>query len=249
MTLRDEMIFRPNLGARQQPSARTRAREASQHDRARRKRGPLRYMRNAQLLRKRKRRLAELKRQQRIRGATRAGRSGLVRGAVRSVARSAVRMAGRAVMLNPIGMIVTALLAGGMVLLRLGSGKTFEQMGDEMNNMLIGDLDEQARARMTVRHRFQSDEMLARIRGQSGKHNAQINRIAQDLFRVEKQYEDGKALIEREFGVNGTWDMIILRAIQSFGKAWHALGGSDKMERFVEKVQKQRLISPKRLGR
>lgn len=151
---------------------------------------------------------------------------------------------------HPVGAIALALIAGGIVALRLGSGKTFEQMGNEMNNMLLGDLDEAARAKMSVRHRFQADPLMARIRSQSGKQNMQINRIAQDLFRVEKQYEDGKALIEREFGVNGTFDMLILRAQQAFQKAFRAQGGDDLLQRFVSKaVRNQMRDGSKRMGR
>jgi len=152
--------------------------------------------------------------------------------------------------MNPVGLIVTALIVGGAVALRLGSGKTYEQMGDELNNMLLGDMDEQARAKMTVRHRMQGDELLTRIRAQSGAGNAQINRIAEDLFRVEKQYEDGKAMIERAFPVNNTIDMLVLRASDAFKRAWQMNGSQEKFDRMVEKATENRLgKGRKRLGR
>ena len=162
----------------------------------------------------------------------------------------AAAMAGRAAVANPVGLVITGLIAAGIVALRLGSGKTFEQMGDEMNNMLLGDLDEAARAKMTVRNRFQGDAILTRIRSQSGKQNVQMNRIAEDLFRVEKQYEDGKALIQRELPVNGTFDMLILRAQEAFGTAWKAIGGDETYERVVEKATQHQLRNGnKRMGR
>jgi hypothetical protein len=170
--------------------------------------------------------------------------------AVRAAGGRAVAMAGRAAVANPVGLVITGLIAAGIVALRLGSGKTFEQMGDEMNNMLLGDLDEAARAKMTVRNRFQGDAILTRIRSQSGKQNVQMNRIAEDLFRVEKQYEDGKALIQRELPVNGTFDMLILRAQEAFSKAWKAIGGDETYERVVEKATKHQLRNGnKRMGR
>lgn len=170
--------------------------------------------------------------------------------AARVLAGRGVAMAGRAAVANPVGAVVAALITAGVVALRLGSGKTFEQMGDEMNNMLLGDLDEAARAKMTVRNRFQSDAILTRIRSQSGRQNVQMNRIAEDLFRVEKQYEDGKALIQREFGVNGTWDMLILRAQEAYQTAWKAIGGDETYERMVEKATKHQLRNGnKRMGR
>ena len=240
MTLRDDMVFRPTLGPDAQPTAKTRAREERQHDLQHRKGGALRRLRLARQMRRRQRRIQQGKSQSKIRGARMVGRSGLAR-AASGLAGTVRGGAARAVLLNPITAAIAGLVAGGIVLFRLGSGKTFEQMGDELNNIMIGDLDEAGRARMTVRHRFQGDALMTRIRSQSGKQNMQMNRIAEDLFRVEKQYEDGKALIEREFGVNGTWDMLILRAYEAFGKAWKAIGGSDKLSQFVTKSRKHQI--------
>jgi len=240
MTLRDDMIFRPTLGPDAQPTAKTRAREERQHNLQHRKGGALRRLRMAQQMRRRKRRIQQDRNQSKIRGARMMGRPGLARAAsgLASTVRGGVV---RGVLSNPYTAAIAGLIAGGIVLFRLGSGKSFEQMGDELNNMMIGDLDEAGRARMTVRHRFQADPLMARIRSQTGKHNMQMRRIAEDLFRVEKQYEDGKALIERGFGVNGTWDMLILRASEAFAKAWKAIGGSHKIEQFVRKSRKHQL--------
>lgn len=249
MTLRDDMIFRPTLGPQQKPTARARAREDRRLDRANRKGGVLRRLRLLRQMRRRQMRLRSAASGQRATQIARLGRAGLARGAS-GLAGKAVQKGGQMLARHPVGAIALALIAGGIVALRLGSGKTFEQMGDEMNNMILGDMDEAARAKMSVRHRFQADPLMARIRSQSGKQNMQMNRIAQDLFRVEKQYEDGKALIEREFGVNNTFDMLILRAQQAFQKAWKAEGGDDLMERFIKKaVRSQMRDGNKRMGR
>lgn len=249
MTLRDDMIFRPTLGPQQQPAARARAKDDRRLARANGKGGVLRRLRLMRAMRRRRARIANAARSRKATRVSRIGRAGMTRGA-QGLARGAARMAGRAALGNPIGVIIAGLIAGGIVALRLGSGKTFEQMGDEMNAMLLGDMDEAARAKMTVRHRFQGDELLARIRGQSGKQNAQMNRIAEDLFRVEKQYEDGKALIQREFPVNNTFDMLILRAQEAFQKAWAAVGGDNTMEQLVDKASQHQLRNGnKRMGR
>src|SRR6056300_1650780 len=234
------MIFRPTLGPQQQPTARARARDDRRLDRANRKGGVLRRLRLLRQMRRRQIRLRSAASGQRATQIARLGRAGLARGAS-GLAGKAVQKGGQMLARHPAGVIALALIAGGIVALRLGSGKTFEQMGDDMNNMILGDMDEAARAKMSVRHRFQADPLMTRIRSQSGKQNMQMNRIAEDLFRVEKQYEDGKALIEREIGVNGTWDMLILRAYEAFGKAWKAVGGSDKLSQFVTKSRKHQL--------
>jgi hypothetical protein len=62
-----------------------------------------------------------------------------------------------------------------------------------------------------------------------------MNRIAEDLFRVEKQYEEGKSLIEREFGVNGTWDMLLLRGRDKFVEVIKSTGAQTTMNEMISK--------------
>jgi hypothetical protein len=237
MSRRDEMVIRPTMGPDQQASARVEARDQRRLDHARGRDGLLRRLRALRLRRLRQKRLRTMRAEQRRTDVAKGGRAAL-RGGVRAVggaaSRGLTRAAGSALR-NPYVLAAAAIAAVVVVGIRLGTGKSFEQMGSELNAMLLGNADDEARARMTVRHRFQSDEILTRIRSQSGQTNAQMNRIAQDLFRVEKQYEEGKSLIEREFGVNGTWDMLLLRGRDKFVEVIKSTGAQTTMNELISK--------------
>jgi hypothetical protein len=243
------MVFQVDLGPRQKPSARTRAREDRELARQQRRGGMLDRLRRAHRINRRRKAMQRIRAERRRGAVSRMGRRGMGT-AIRSAGAGIARRVGGALVKNPIGAIVALLVVGGVVALRLGTGKSFEQMGSELNHMFLGDMDDDARARMTVRHRFQGDQMLTRIRSQSGATNAQMNRIADDLFNYERQLERGKSLIEREFGVNGTWDMLILRFAEGFKKVWSQNGGQDKWQQVIDAAGAHELRrGSKRMGR
>lgn len=153
------------------------------------------------------------------------------------------KRAATAAVANPIGIAVGALVAGaviaGAVTLRLASGRSFENMGEQVNKMLLGDLDDEGRARMTTRRYLQGDSDLARINAASGGENAQIQKLSQDLFELNKREEKGASLVREDerFQSNGVFDMLILRAQQVFLHFWNSNGGPDGVERVRDRLQ------------
>tara|TARA_Y100001938_G_scaffold146773_1_gene226427 strand:+ start:444 stop:1205 length:762 start_codon:yes stop_codon:yes gene_type:complete len=215
VTQRDDMVVRPTLGPQQQASAKTRAREERRIARAHGKGGVLRRLRMAQQMRRRRRRLHVARQRQKRKAMQMAGRAAIGRGATAVAGAAGARIAARvgagALFSNPVTGVLAALAVGAAISHKLYTGKSFEQMGDQLNDMLLGDLDDEARAKMTVRHRFQGDELLSRIRGREGKVNSQLSRLHSDLLSIEKEREVGRSLIVSQFGVDGTWDMLLKR--------------------------------------
>lgn len=226
MTLRDDMVFAPGIGEQHAPTARNRARIQRRASGARAK-GIMRRLRLA----RRARRLKPLTRAKasgrKVTAMARRGASAMARG-------TASRLGARA-MATPVGAAIGAVLVAAVTTLRIASGKPLEGTGEMVNRMVLGDMDEEARARMTTRHRFQDDADLTRIRAQTGADNSQLQRLSEDLYNINKRDEDGASLLREEFPTNNVIDMLILRGKEAFMKAWNGSGGPDHSSAFRKK--------------
>ena len=221
MTNRDDIIIRPRLGD-VNSSAVTRAREERRiAGRGRGKRGLV-----ARLLRRKA--AAKFARRQ----AGKFGRRSATVRAGSAALRGGSKAGGARALANPAGAIVAALVVAGVVAVRIGTGTSFEGMGAKLNKMLLGDMDEQARATMDVRKRLSGDSHLARITAQEGGVNSQILSIAEDMRDIRKRELDGSStfLENEEFQANTTLDILILRAKDAFTTAFWGAGGRDAIE-------------------
>lgn len=137
-------------------------------------------------------------------------------------------MATRAVT-STMGAVVMGVLVAAVTTLRLASGKPLEGTGEELNSLILGDLDDEARAALGVRGDLKGNESVARIVGQEGRINSQIRSIANDLIEQRRRREVGASLFRKEFAVNGTLDMLILRGRDAAVAAWKAAGGESTL--------------------
>lgn len=224
MTSRDDMVLRPRI-ARHGPSApQARAREARQLAQAAERRGVL-----ARLVRARAASRLVMGR----RGVAVASEAaGLAEGA-------AARTAARSAVLNPVGMITAAAVTAIVVAGRLVSGRSFENMGQNVRQILLGDLDENALAGRDARNHLANDSDVARIAGIEGKTNAQMKAIFDDLQEARKRDHLGRELFMQsaDFQVNDTLDILILRARDALVAAWNGNGGPQKVEEFRYTMQ------------
>ena len=228
----DDMIMRPTIGPIAQPTAAVRARAdrqvaANQDQRA----GLIQ-------------RMARLRRQRSLARAAR-GRASLRRAAragtgVARTARAA-SMFGRAASLgNPVGASLTALLVAGLVTLRLGTGRPLEGIGAELNKVILGDLDEEARAKTSVRGQISGDPNLARIMGQENAVNAQITKVSKDLYDFARREEIARTALSEAMPVDNLLDNLILRAAAALRTGWERFNGPANMERLEANYQASR---------
>ena len=231
MTLTDAMIFAPDLGPRQQASAPVRAREERRLAAAKKRGGSLQRLRRLRQARRLRRRGRAARSGRRALGVARQGAGALARGA-------ATRAGVGAAVANPVGLLITALVVAGTVALRLGTGTPLEGLGESLNSAILGDVDDEARAKMTVRRRFQSDDALSYIAGEAGRNkpNPQLARLSDDLIKIEKRFEIGASLLRKEFPANNIVDMLILRAQEAVLGAWNAVGGKQKAEEAMRRI-------------
>lgn len=234
MSNRDDMVIRVRLED-QRAAAPVRAREERRLATLKNRRGKLRRLAQARAAQK----LAKRRTAARI-GARRVA---VARGGTSMVGRAA-GMAARGGMVaaraTPVGLIITAVVVAVAVTARLASGRSFENMGQQLNNMFLGDMDEEARAAMQTRQRLGSDPDIARIIGQEGRVNSQVAAVFTDLEKLRKRELDGATLIRSAEGmqVNGLLDMLILRARDALVAAWNGSGGPDKVENLRHKMER-----------
>ena len=164
------------------------------------------------------------------------------RGAGRGVARLGARAAG-----TPVGLIVGALAIAGVVALRLASGQPLEKTGEIINQMFLGDLDNEARAKMRTRDQLESNPDLLRIAGQDG-FNSQLKDVADNLYNINKRDVDGEELFRREFPSNNILDMLILRARDKFVALWKGNGDDAKLATMVERLGAASEMHPEARG-
>ena len=164
-----------------------------------------------------------------------------VRGAARTAARlagagRAVSVAGRvatgarAAAANPLVLLLGALAVGTLAAGRYFTGRPFEGIGADLNELLLGDVDDDARATRTVRDRLAGDPSIARFVGERGAIGSQIRRVAADLKAVELERERGLSAIGREFPVDGMLDMLLVRAVDAFRGGWSKRAGTAQVE-------------------
>jgi len=169
------------------------------------------------------------------------GVGGMVgRGIGRLAAQGAVRMAA----VNPVTLAVSVLAIIGVAAGRIISGKPFEGVGEEVNQLLLGDMDEEARAKMAVRNEMAGDQHLARIRAQSDKGNSQLKAVYDDLYKLRKRDEDGASLMRREFPSNNLLDMMILRAWSKLWQGFRDAGGFEALDKTRKIYQSGRNATP-----
>lgn len=226
MANRDDMVIVPrlgklNAGASAPTEARTERRMAGS-----RKRGGI-WHRLAKA-----KAAARLRRGRAARASRRVVASRRGASAVRAGA-GASRVAGAGRFANPIGMIVAATVIATMVALRLVTGRSFENMGAQVSKVLLGDMNEEARAKMDIRNRFTGDKDILRIVESEGFVNAELFSIYEDLRKIRYIELRGADTIreDKRFQVNGTFDILIIRARKLFLDAFNGAGGQENIEK------------------
>ena len=228
MTRADDMVFAPSLGPKQTASARARARTDRRQAAAEKRGGTLHRLRQLRAARRAKRAVQTARANKRAAKLASKGARALGRGA-------ASRLAGRAAG-TPVGLIIMGLVLAGVVTTRLITGKPLEGLGQEMNDMILGDYDDEARAKMEVRRRFQADDELSGIAGHDNAVNPQLMALHKDLLREEKQYQVGVSALKGAMPINNEFDMLILRVRDAIVSAWKGDNGPNRVEQAMDRI-------------
>lgn len=152
------------------------------------------------------------------------------RRAVRTAASAGLgRMASRAGAVGSVA--VAAVVVAAAVSARLISGRSFENMGENLAATLLGDSGPESIARRRTREQMQASDGIMYAAGRSGI-TKQMRQMGQMLYEQNLREEKGKALFmrDKDYQVNGPLDMMILAfrnklmALFSGGDVQHSLG-------------------------
>lgn len=231
MSSRDDIVFRPSVGKRERPRSVRRAIEERRHERT--------YNRGL------RRRLAQLQAAARLRRLGRAKtRAAMSRVSVASArglgaassGRSALGAAARA---GVVGVAVGAAVVGIIALTRVLSGRSLENLGATLNKAVLGDLDEEARARMEVKRDFQGDANVARFIQQRGGVTDELRQIGGDLIEMRKRKLVGASLFveDPDFQVNSNLEILATRAATKLGAVWRSEGMPDVIQQVNQTLQ------------
>lgn len=185
------------------------------------------------------------------RGAARAGASAARKAAMRArgaasagrAAAGAGRVA-RLATINPVTAVAAALAAVAVVGARISSGKSFDQIGESLQEVFLGGADDEARAKMEVRNRFMSNDNLAEVAGRAGGVTSQMKKLYEFEYERQLLVEKGKGAIRRELGVNQTADMVILRLWTAITEGFKAAGGMNKVKDLIFSYKSSNGITP-----
>lgn len=163
------------------------------------------------------------------------------------VARGAAGASRAAAVLNPVTLVIAALAAIGIAGGRIISGKTFEQMGEEFEALILGDNSTKTKAKLLARQQLAGDPNLLEFIGQQDTTQAKM--LFNDLVELKEREVMADKLFRKEFGVNGMLDIIIIRLWDALIAGWKGAGGPDAVDRLSKAYQKNFLATPKQGAR
>ena len=156
-------------------------------------------------------------------------------------ATTAGRSVARVASTNPMSLIAGAAVAIvatlGVAAIRIGSGKTFEGIGEEVKERLFGDLDEKAIAGAGARNALLAQPGVSAMLGaaEDDPRYAGVRQQFEAIHRARADHDEialqgrSRVLRSTEFQVNGTLDNIIISAWDRLKAKWLELGGETTM--------------------
>lgn len=117
-----------------------------------------------------------------------------------------------------IAVAVTAAAVAG----RLMSGRSFENMGQNLAETLLGDTRPEAVARRQTREAMQANEVVMFEAGRRGEITRQMRQMGEDLYQRNLMAAKGRFAVLADAGmmVNSPIDMLVLGLRNKFVEAW-----------------------------
>lgn len=170
-----------------------------------------------------------------------AAQQATARSASSSFVGAAAGGASRAVLAGTVGalFVVGAAATVGQYLF---DGGTLEELGHDLNGLLLGDTDDQARARGASRDYLGSNPALVAHIGRKGLSPA-IEKVARSLASRAELHQKGVSRIMEARGMNtatGGLDMLLVRLRAAFGRGWASAGGDANVAAVRRAMGRQR---------
>jgi len=139
-----------------------------------------------------------------------------------------------ATMFNPWSLALGTLAMAGVAATRLASGKPLEGTAADLNKIMLGDMDEEARAHRQTRNMMAGDQAIAHIYVEHGK--GEIEELYEHHYDLNLRREKSRTKFNEAFPVDSTLDMLIIRARDVFLRLWNGGEGPEKADRLAGKL-------------
>ncbi|MHC4180082.1 MAG: hypothetical protein ACYSWU_21470 [Planctomycetota bacterium] len=222
---KEGMVWRPRVTSPANTPAKRENRDAKGHAAAKRRGGPIgKQVKRAGAAARQQRKRA-IKGKKKVMKAKAAARGG------GSLVGSVGRKAGAAVMRTPVTAVLGAVAMAGVVAARVLTGRSFENMGQQVRKAVLGDIPEEAMADARTRAQISSPEVLAAY-GNSGGEKGQVHGQLKKIFDMQRPHnlarEKGRRAFERSkaFQVDSMSDVVVMRLHGMWKAAWDASGAA-----------------------
>ena len=113
-----------------------------------------------------------------------------------------------------VGALAAISTLGGLAFMRLSGGQSFSNIGSRLNEAILGELDDEARAKHAVRQALEGNKDLMRALGQNPGLLGQIAKVGDKMYEQQRLRERGRSLIEQDptFQTDTLLDILIKRA-------------------------------------
>lgn len=158
---------------------------------------------------------------------------------IRSAIRGSATSGARAAFGGPVAAGVAVAVVAALVIARLTTGRSFENMAENLKQSILGDNSPEAVAWRRARDEVAgNDDFAWMIGGGSDSAAAQAAKITSAMAGIYKVEEVGRDAIraDKEFQVNGTFDILILRVADAVKQAWNGSGGPELVDELVHRL-------------
>lgn len=158
--------------------------------------------------------------------------------ALRSTAGRALAAAGKTgrFMLNPAtaaGMV--GLFAASYAASRM-SGASFSEVGQFLNNTLLGDIDDEGRARTMAAEKVISDPNVAAFIGRRGQVDSDMRKAVELMYESERPQQIGASQLATAFPAIDDFELYLRAIERGFSSGWDAREGSESARRLLELI-------------
>lgn len=153
-------------------------------------------------------------------------------------ANTARTLATRARFLNPATIAIAAVVVAGLVVTRLATGRSFENMGENLKQVVLGPMTAEAAASTRAREELLgNDGLMAMVSPGSSAmdQSAFVARITAAVNRTEQIGRDAIAA-DKAFQTNGTLDLMILRFAELMKKSWESAGTKSLLDEVARRL-------------
>jgi len=139
-------------------------------------------------------------------------------------------------MFNPATAAGMVGLAAGMYATSRATGVTMSEIGQFLNNIMLGDIDDEGRARTIAAQKVISDPNVAQFIGRRSVVDKEIQDALRLMTDAERPQQIGASRISTEFPAVDDFELYLRAIERGFSKGWDAKEGQEAARHVLEAI-------------